>query len=400
MLRLPRAVRDLALDGLVEHDELMEARARHRRWHATERWRGELRSDALLADIRQHYPDYLAALRTGLEDGDRSTVGAIVLTLGRFWGFTDMVAVGLRWFADVLRSGLASELDEARVRTMRAHIAVHHDPAGVRDDLSAALPVLVAEQDTAHLVTAYIITALERFDSGELEEAAIAASLAVEAAVPAPAERQADALGVLALVQASTDPGAAAGTAHDAWARATGTGNPASRASVATNVALALLELGRASEARALLRGAADEMGEDAVPVFLVFNMSWSELLCDDPGAALAGFAATLEAGGDVPADRAAAEAYAGAACALSELHRPEAPELVAGALEMLARTEMVLQPYQARRLAQARSTTAPWTGIAWPDTRAALGRHLAQVVRQAVTDRPAPTRAVARGAP
>lgn len=392
VLRLPRTVRDLALAGLDEHDELTAARARHRRWHATERWHGELRSEALLSDVRDHYADYLGALRNGLEDRDASTVGAIALTLGRFWAFTDMVAVGLRWFEEVVRSGLVSPVDEARIRTARASLAVHHDPVGVRRDLDTALPVLVAEQDTPSLVTAYIIRALERFESGELEDAATAAGRAVDAAALAPPERQADALGVLALVQASIDPAASAVTARDAWARASGSGNAASRASVATNVALALMEQGRPVEARDLLRGAASEMGKDAVPVFLVFNTSWAELLCGDPGAALAGFARTLDAGGDAPADRAAAEAYAGAACALADLARPDATELVAGAVEILARTEMVLQPWQSSRLTRVRAETPPWTGVAWPDTRIALGRRLAQAVREAVSDRPAPT--------
>jgi predicted ATPase/DNA-binding SARP family transcriptional activator len=382
-LRLPTAVRDLAATGLAEEGELADARARHRRWHAAERWRGELRSEALLLDMRHHYPDYLAALRSGLEDGDGESVGAVALTLARFWGFTEMISVGERWFDEVVRSGLLSPLHEARIRTMRAHLAVHHDPAGTRADLTAALPVLIAERDAPSLVTAYIISALERFESGELDEAAVAGQRAIEASALAPPERQADAYGMLALVQASTDPVSAAVTAREAWARASGCGNPASRASVATNVSLALMEIGDAAEALALLRRATADMNDDAVPMFLLFNTAWAELLCGDPGAALAGFTQSLQAY-EAPADRFAAEAFSGAACALAELRRPEASELLAGATELLARNEQVLQPWQMSRLERARAETSPWTGIAWPDSLTAFGAHLARLVRQA----------------
>jgi predicted ATPase/DNA-binding SARP family transcriptional activator len=381
LLRLPRPVRDLAWSGLVEHDELAAARARHRRWYATERWRDELRNDALLADMRRHYPDYLVALRTGLEDGDGDAVGAVALTLGRFWGFTDMASVGVRWFEEVLRSGLATPIVEARIRAMRAHLAVHVDPPGVREDLAAALPVLVAEDDAPFLVTAYIIQALEGHASGELEPAAVAARLAVEASSRAAPERQADALGVLALVESSIDPVAAADAAQLAWGRARSCGNPASRASVATNVALALLELGRATEALTLLRGAAAEMGAEAVPLFLVFNTAWAELACGAPEAALTGFTHVLAATGDVPGDRRAAEALTGAACALAELDRPQAPEVVAGAREMLTRSGLTLQEFQRSRLERAGAATAPWSGVAWPEHDVALGLHLTSLV-------------------
>lgn len=384
VLRLPTSVRDLAAAGLQEAGELADARARHRRWHAAERWRGELRSEAMLLDMRQRYPDYLAALRSGLEDGDGSTVGPIALTLSRYWGFTDMIAVGTRWFEEVLQSGLLSPPDEARLRTMRAHLVVHHDPAGTRRDLAAALPVLIAEHDTSSLVTAHIISALESFESGQLDEATASGKRAVEASRLAPPERQADAYGMLALVQASTDPEAARVSAREAWARASGSGNPASRASVATNVSLALMEIGEATEALAMLRRATEEMNPEAVPMFLIFNTAWAELLCGNPASALTGFTTSVWAYGDTPSDRYASEAFAGAACALSDLRRPEASELLAGATELLARNEQVLQLWQTSRLEQARARTPPWTGIAWPDGRAALGRHLAKLMRQA----------------
>ncbi|WP_395693441.1 BTAD domain-containing putative transcriptional regulator [Nocardioides sp.] len=384
VLRLPTAVRELAAAGLDEKNELADAQARHRRWHAAERWRGELRSEAMLLDMRYRYPDYLAALRSGLEDRDRATVGPIAMTLSRYWGFIEMIAVGARWLEEVLTSGLLSPLDEARLRTMRAHLVVHHDPVGTQRDLSAALPVLEAENDTASLVTAHIISALERFESGDLEAATASGERAVAAASQATQERQADAYGILALVQASTDAEAARVSAKEAWSRASGSGNPASRASVATNVSLALMEIGDATQALTLLRRAAGEMNPEAVPTFLVFNTSWAELLCGDPASAWLGFTGSLWAYGEALGDRFAAEAFAGAACALSDLDRPEAAELLAGATELLLRNEQVLQPWQTSRLERARARTAPWAAIAWPDGSVELGRHLATLTRQA----------------
>lgn len=383
LLRLPRVVRDLAVEELVEHDELRDARLRHRRWHATELWRDELRSDALLADMRHHYADYLAALRTGLEDRDGESVGAIALTLGRFWGFANTVQAGARWFEEVLMSGLVSPTVEARIRTMRANVAVHHDPAGSLEDLDAALPILIAEADAPFLVTAYILRSLERYESGHREESVAAAMEAVRWSGEATPERRADALGILALAQASLDPSAASESAREAWSLAAGSGNPASRASVATNVGLALLELGRAEEAITLFHRAIADMGDD-VPLFLVYNSAWAELQCGDAAPALAGFAQVVADCGDVVGDRNAAEAVAGAACALSDLGRPEAAELLAGAAELVSRTGLAMQHFQTDRLERGLHES-PWGGLAWPATPQALGRHLASVLSAAV---------------
>ncbi|MEG3093492.1 ATP-binding protein, partial [Sphingomonas sp. PB1R3] len=113
--RLLTTVRDLALDGLREHDEHAAAAARHRRWYA-DRWRGSLRSDRLLQDVRDHQADYLAALRSAVDQRDASTLGALTITLGRLWIFGDRLTTGSAWFAAALDLDVMPPVDAAKVR--------------------------------------------------------------------------------------------------------------------------------------------------------------------------------------------------------------------------------------------------------------------------------------------
>lgn len=396
LLRLPRAVRDLAAAGLEERGELAAARRRHRRWHATERWSDELRNDELNADVQRHYPDYLAALRSGLEDRDSETIGTLVLTLGRFWGYCNTVPVGRRWFEEVLQSGLTDERAEAKVRVMRANLMVHDDPETTRSDLDTALLALDTDEDAGFLVTAFILRSMERYESGCRDEAVVAAQQAVDVSSLAHRERRADALGVLSLAQATVDPVAARRTADEAWALADGSGNPASRASVATNVALARLEIGEPEEALALLAHAARDLGDD-VPLFIVFNTAWAQLECAQPAAALDGFLQVIAACGDSLGTRTAAEALAGAASACLALDLDAADALVAGARELLVRTELVMQSYQLAPLDKA-AVERPWAGLPWPETTEGLGQQLADLVRASREQLAAASRQVSGG--
>lgn len=375
LFRLPRAVRDFAAAELAVTAELSGARARHRRWHATERWSDELRNSELIADVRQHYPDYLAALRSALEDRDGDTVAAIVFTLGRYWGYDSTVPVGQRWFADVLGSGLADPRGEARIRVMLGNLVVHSDQARALAELDAAVGVLDPDEDSGFLVTAHLLRSLAHFSNGEWEEAVSTAQQAVDVAERADQARHADALGVLALAQATVQPEAAATSAARAWALASASGNPASQASVATNVALALLDLDRADEALVVLRRAAADM-EGELPLFLVFNTGWAELATGDRRAALAAFGRVVRACADDPGTRTTAEALAGAACALAGEDHPVTAELAAGAHELATRTGLAMQPFQQAMLDRVRDRH-PWITVAWPDTTPRLGRYL-----------------------
>jgi predicted ATPase/DNA-binding SARP family transcriptional activator len=344
--RLLRTVRDLVLDELASSGSGAEARGRHRAWYA-ERWRGAPRSDALLADVRESYVDYVAALRSSLADRDRTTAADLTLTLGRLWVFTDLLGPGLRWMEVVLGSGLVNPADAARIRVVRVSLALHHDPDLVRREITAVMPVLERERDHPWLVTANVIDALERYESGHHHAAVTAARRAVDAAAHISEERQADARGVCAVAESAVDPEAALASVDAAWAAARRTGSSASMASVATNLSFALLAVGRAPDARRMLEEAAEARGPGAVPLFLLHNLAWADLACAAPERAAAGFALVVTASADGVADRRAAELYVGLGCAWAALGRPEALELVEGGLRLADLVGLTLVPWQ-----------------------------------------------------
>ncbi|MBI4944241.1 MAG: AAA family ATPase, partial [Actinobacteria bacterium] len=179
--RLRRPVRDLAHDRLGATGDLARVVARHRALYAGT-WRGALRSDALLLDVRRHHADYLAALRGAHDVGDGRAVADLTLTLSRLWIFTDMLGPGVRWTGRALASGLLSPLEEARVTTMRAALLQHHAPEVVGADLDRAIPVLTRHDDAAWLVSALMIAGVVRAVSGDHDGALEHARAAVVAA--------------------------------------------------------------------------------------------------------------------------------------------------------------------------------------------------------------------------
>ena len=382
-LRLLRTVRDMALDGLAESGELAATRVRHRRWYAA-RWRGALRSDALLLDVRDHYVDHLEALRSALEDRDAGTVADLTLALSRLWLFTDLLGPGLRWIGRVLDSGLTSDLESARIRTSRASLSFDHDPELVRAEVAAVLPVLRAERDHPWLVTAYVIEALERNNSGDHQAAVAAARRAVAESRHTTRERQADALGVQAVVQLAVDPGGAAASVDEAWALARASGSAASAASVASNLALVLLGLDRADDARAMLEPAAADLGPGAVPLFLLVSLAWVSLAGGDPSRAAAGFAFVIDASPDGGADRRAAELYAGAGCALAALGHPAAGEVLAGAAALREAVDLTLLPWE-QALVDAALASLPAAPSRVTGSALELGHRLRDLVGRSV---------------
>jgi predicted ATPase len=379
-LRLLRTVRDLALDGLVEAGGLAAARARHRRWYAA-RWRGALRSDALLLDVRDHYVDHLEALRSALEDRDPGTVADLTVALARLWLFTDMLGPGLRWIARVLASDLTTPAETARIRTLRASLSFLHDPGSVRSEIAEVIPVLRVERDHPWLVTAHIIDALECSSSGRHEDAVQAGRRAVAESRHTTRERQADALGVLAVVELAVDPAGAAVSVDEAWALAQASGSAASAASVASNLALVLLGLDRATDARAMLEQAAADLGRGAVPLFLLVSLAWADLACGDARRSAAGFGFVVEASPDGPADRRAAELYAGVGCALAALGSPAAAEMLAGATALTREVDLTLLPWELE-LVGAAVASLPEVLPDVPGTALAIGHRLRDLTR------------------
>ncbi len=378
-LRLLAPVRDLARDELRARGELLEARARHRRWYAA-RWRDAPRSDALLLDVRDHYADYVLALRTALDDGDATVLADLAIALARVWAFADQHAPARRWLGRVLDSGLLGEVGEARVRTMRAIVMLYRDAGAARDDLAAAAPVLEAADDTGWLVSVHTNRALQRLDRGDVHGALEAAELAAELAGRCCDGRLPDALSLLAVTRSLTDPEAAPGTIEHAWLLACAAGSTATLESVANNLFLAQMQLGRPEAARLLLADAQARCQAHPPPPFLVIDQAWSLLYDDRPAEAAQVFGSLVAGEGDDASDTFAAEIYAGLGRALLAAGHPSGATLVAGAGELLRRAGSVLLPWQLPAEVLAALPESPTV-----ETTSALGGRLAAVARAAV---------------
>lgn len=356
-LRLLRTVRDLALEELEATGEAGVVRARHRTWHA-ERWRGALRSDALLLDVRDHYGDYLAALRSSLQDGDATALADLTLTLGRLWIYGDQLGPGLEWSERALDSGLLDELSAARVLTMRSVLLFQHDPARARAGLVRAVPVLERHAETSWLIGALDSWALERDVAGESAQACALAERAVSAARSSTPERQADALGTLAAVAAEYDPALARHAGEEAWSLALASGSAAAAASVGTNVVWAALGAERPEVALRVAAEAVVLQPPGAIPAFLHLNHAWALLVSGAPGEALERFALVAGAGRGRAEDHRTVESALGAGLALLRLERPEATAVLEATEAILERTGIHLTRWQTGLLAQARIRT------------------------------------------
>ncbi|WP_088319619.1 BTAD domain-containing putative transcriptional regulator [Kineosporia sp. R_H_3] len=389
--RLPRPVRDLAHDRLAATGDLARVVARHRALHAGT-WRGALRSDALLLDVRRHHADYLAALRDAHDVGDGRAVVDLTLTLSRLWIFTDMLGPGLRWTGRALASGLLSPLEEARVTTMRAALLQHHAPEVVSAELAGVIPVLTQHDDAAWLVSALMIAGVVRTVSGDHAGALEHARAAVVAARRTTEERQADAWGVLASCAAPLAPEEALDASRQAWALVSRSGSVFATASVAGNLAWAQLAMGAPDAAADVVTQALERLGPDEVPTFLRLHHAWTSLLTGHPEVALEEFDRVVSAGSAELEDRKTAGVYLGAACALAALRHPAAPDVLEGAVALGARTGLVLLAVQEEAVRRARDGLA---GLPAPSWTAALapGRELARLIRSAAHDRADPGR-------
>ncbi|HEX7718034.1 MAG TPA: BTAD domain-containing putative transcriptional regulator [Marmoricola sp.] len=363
--RLLRPVRDVAHAELVASGEVDDTTGRHRRWHA-DRWRGLLRSDALLRDVREHYADYVQALRSAHDAADHEQVTTLSLTLGRLWSFADMTGPGLRWYGRALDAGFLTDFEQAQLRRMRAGLQIINAPEEARRDLELAIPVFAEHGSMIELVGAHLGLSQERHEAGADAEAAEHARQAVAAARDTTDERLADALGLQAGVLAETDPAGAEAAAQEAWSIVCRSGSSAAVASVACNVSWAQLEMGRPSAAVDLLDRALAGLGDDEVPMFLSLHRGWALLAHGEPAAAVTEFGRVVRIGEDAREGSRLAEVYLGAACALAAVRDPIAPELLAGAEAMLGRTRRALRPWQEvlRRRGRADASLigpAPW---------------------------------------
>jgi predicted ATPase/DNA-binding SARP family transcriptional activator len=391
-VRLLRSVRDLALselDGLA----LVEARRRHREWYAA-RWRGTMLHDDLVQVLRRDHDDYLAALRSGLQDGS-SAVGDLTLTLTYLWIWTEALAPGLRWTERALQSGLMRPVDRARVQAQRAAMLMRTDARAASEALDEAIPVLLARGEANWLVSAYNVRAIECYDAGKLWSALAAAGDAVLWARRDALPRLPEALGLLAGVQAAfgedEDPVA---TAEEAWALVRDTGSATDVVSVVGNIGVALTEAGAGERALELLTEAMDEVrrrwaGEP--PLVMSLNAGWAALSAGQPDHALRLFRTLLAGRPDGEPDRWGVEAFAGAGCALVAVGSADGLRVLDGARELADRFGLVLTPWQVTRVEQARAQVLPDGDRASVDGRppqptSDLASELSALVRAAPT--------------
>jgi predicted ATPase/DNA-binding SARP family transcriptional activator len=359
--RLLRTVRDVAHEDLSAAGDLALTRARHREWFG-QRWRGAMRRDDLLLDVRRHHDDMVEALRTGLEDRDAGTVTDLVIALNRFWIFVESGTPALRWTRRVLASGLPSTLEQA---SLTAHLAAFErssDPPAAKAHAEAALSVLEGVEDTFWLVTVHYTLALERLESGRTDEALEHARAAVAAGRRSSPDGWADGLSVLVVVLSSLGVDAAPRLRRELTEAAAAAarlvrevGSASSLLAVGSNLVIPLVESGQHAEALMLVDRLVEAIhrlpGLDW-PTHISLNEGLAVAASGDHRRALQVLAAASST--LTVTDRWAAQIYAAATPSLVALRTPEAGEFAAGTLELLGRLELSLSAWQRSRLDEA----------------------------------------------
>ena len=351
--RMLRTVMDLAVEELDAAGEHERCTAAWRRWYA-ERWRGRPRSDAVLEDVHVFYDDYLDAL-DGAVTGDPAAAVDLLVTLTRYWSFGHLRGVGIDWATRVLDAEGLTDVDRARVRLARALLDSGATDRSVAD-LDAALPLLEAAGRWPDLVSAHMGLALGRSLTGRGDAAIASAEAAVAVARRVSDERLADALGVLAVVQADAGrPDAARTTVAEARTLLRTISSVAARVAVASNLADALINAGDSAAALALLEQVlpvAEHVGGRSTVDFLAATAGWANLLEGRARPALALFRSVLVAvRGDLTSSRYAIESALGAGCCLAALGDEDATEVLDLARGWLADSGHALPPAIRQRV-------------------------------------------------
>ena len=193
-----------------------------------------------------------------------------------------------------------TDVDRARVRLARALLDSGATDRSVAD-LDAALPLLEAAGRWPDLVLAHMGLALGRSLTGRGDAAIASAEAAVAVARRVSDERLADALGVLAVVQADAGrPDAARTTVAEARTLLRTISSVAARVAVASNLADALINAGDSAAALALLEQVlpvAEHVGGRSTVDFLAATAGWANLLEGRTRPALALFRSVARRG-------------------------------------------------------------------------------------------------------
>jgi len=260
----------------------------------------------------------------------------------------------------VLDSGLLTVSDRGRVLAHRAALALHHSPDVVLADSGAAIDAIGTRTDRSDLVLAHTVRAIELYARGRWRSALEQIDIAVTDARAGADEPLLTALSIQAMVSSAIgdSPGAMVAL-RESRALIDATSSRSARVAALTNLAFALLNLQRPRDALLAL----DEVIIESTgsigrrpPDFALLCSGWAALAVAEPAAALRSFVSAdpLQAKGI--ADRQGAENYLGAACALAELDDPAATDLLAAAIELTQRVQLVLPPPFAE-LTKAAST-------------------------------------------
>ena len=343
--RLLRPIRELAAEGF-DLDELAATRARHRRWYAR---MSTVPRDDVVQEVRDHFDDCLLALETALTAGDVVIATDLLIVLTDFWRQNGGQVIGLRVTTRVLDSGLLTVSDRGRVLAHRAALALHHSPDVVLADSGAAIDAIGTRSDRSDLVLARTVRAIELYARGHWRPALEQIDIAVTDARAGADEPLLTALSVQAMVRSAIGDSAGAMVAlRESRALIDTTSSRSARVAALTNLAFALLNLQRPRDALLAL----DEVAIESTgttgrrpPDFALLCSGWAALAVAEPAAALRSFVSADPLRAPGIADRQSAENYLGAACALAALDDPAAADLLAAAIELTQRVQLVLPP-------------------------------------------------------
>ncbi|MDY7087421.1 MAG: BTAD domain-containing putative transcriptional regulator [Actinomycetota bacterium] len=340
-------------------DERTRAQAAHFHYHAGRCRAPQFLDDELLARIDSGYPDFLAALRHGMDrPGDDAVVGDLAISMVLYWLWREEPEPALTWL-DRLADRLAGSPPwPARADVLRATFLRNLGRLDEAADMAVrGTAALAVAGDQDWLVTAYALLTGLADDRGDAEETVRCAEAAVRAARADVPRRLPEALGYLAYAHvAAGRPARAAEVALEALTMLDGVDSLALRAGTRINAAQALIEAGQGVVAVEVLTSGLGELRD--VPDGMLgyrLKLGWAHLAAGHHAAALRWFATFADEVARTDQRLWVAEAIAGCACALVRGGPGRTAALVLGSAQrQLQRCEAGVSPWIRRQLDDA----------------------------------------------
>ncbi|BCB77807.1 hypothetical protein GCM10022251_38680 [Phytohabitans flavus] len=353
---VPRLIGAYLEQGARDADERTAAEVAHLRHYGGLCRDPQWLDDALLARVKDGYPDMLAALRHGIEHPvDDATTLDLATAMYMYWLWGGQLREALRWLDRLDQRFRHSPAALARLGVCRGSILRHLGRLDEAEEIGqSSVEGLRQIADPEWLVTGCLLLAALADDRGAAADVVRWAEAMVETARAGVPRRLPEALGALAVAHSTAcDYERAERVALEALALLADVDSPVLRAGTRINAAQALVEAGRGGLALEVLTSGLDDLrgspeGLDSYQV----NIAWAQFATGDHAGALSSFQAYLRGSGGTGQWIWNIDAVAGCACTMLGGGQLRQGALLLGGVErLLDRLGVTVSPWIRRQL-------------------------------------------------